>query len=148
MNLKRIHAPAGGGPHSFWNQVSQKGLRFALTLSPTWRLCTSIVKRTQGAFARPGSRYVEGPAKQAGRAAPRLVKLSSPYRFVLNRSWTIFWNSRRTNPGRQIAVLIPELVERHWYHYFLHNQRGELLRALLLAKGSQNLVLDQRAMAP
>jgi hypothetical protein len=26
-------------------------------------------------------------------------------------------------PGRDIAVLVPELVERHWYHYFLHNQR-------------------------
>jgi hypothetical protein len=37
--------------------------------------------------------------------------------------------------------LIPELVERHWYHYFLHNQRAEWLRALLLAKGNQRVIL-------
>jgi hypothetical protein len=47
----------------------------------------------------------------------------------------------RTNPGRHIAVLIPELVERHWFHYLLHNQRAEVLRALLLAKGSRHLIL-------
>jgi hypothetical protein len=47
----------------------------------------------------------------------------------------------RSNPDRQIAVLIPELVERHWYHYFLHNQRAEWLRALLLAKGNQRIIV-------
>jgi hypothetical protein len=31
----------------------------------------------------------------------------------------------RNNPDWQIAVLIPEFVERHWYNYFLHNQRAE-----------------------
>jgi hypothetical protein len=45
------------------------------------------------------------------------------------------------NPGRQIAVIVPELVERHWYHYPLHNQRAELLKAFLLVKGSRNIVL-------
>ena len=27
-----------------------------------------------------------------------------------------------------IAVLLPELVEHHWLHYFLHNQRPEMDR--------------------
>jgi hypothetical protein len=45
------------------------------------------------------------------------------------------------NPGRQIAVIVPELVERHWYHYPLHNQRAELLKAFLLIKSSPNIVL-------
>jgi len=39
------------------------------------------------------------------------------------------------------AAAVPELVERHWYHYPLHNQRAELLKALLLVKGSRNIVL-------
>jgi hypothetical protein len=47
----------------------------------------------------------------------------------------------RNNPDRQIAVLIPELVERRWYHYFLHNQRAEWLRALLLLKGNQQIIV-------
>jgi hypothetical protein len=45
------------------------------------------------------------------------------------------------NPGRQIAVIVPELVERHWYHFPLHNQRAELLKAFLLLKGSPRIVL-------
>jgi len=35
------------------------------------------------------------------------------------------------NPRRQIAVMIPEMVERHWFLQFLHNQRGSVLKALL-----------------
>jgi hypothetical protein len=67
--------------------------------------------------------------------------LPSPYRFVLTPILDYILELERTNPGRQIAVLIPELVERHWYHYILHNQRAEWLRALLLAKGGQQIVL-------
>jgi hypothetical protein len=37
-------------------------------------------------------------------------------------------------------VLVPELVERHWYHYFLHNQRAQALKALLLVRGNQRVI--------
>ncbi|MFZ0481007.1 MAG: hypothetical protein WAL71_17845, partial [Terriglobales bacterium] len=47
----------------------------------------------------------------------------------------------RTHPGQQIAVLIPELVERHWYHYLLHNKRAELLKTLLLLRGNQRIIV-------
>jgi hypothetical protein len=43
--------------------------------------------------------------------------------------------------GRMIGVVIPALVEYHWYHYFLHNQRGELLTAMLLVKGDRRIVI-------
>ena len=45
----------------------------------------------------------------------------------------------RRHPDRQVAVLIPEMVEPHWYHYFLHNQRAQWLKALLLLKGNQRI---------
>jgi hypothetical protein len=32
-------------------------------------------------------------------------------------------------------------VERHWYHYFLHNQRAAVLKALLLLKGNQRITV-------
>jgi hypothetical protein len=40
-----------------------------------------------------------------------------------------------------VAVVGPELVEKHWYHYPLHNQRAEVLKAWLLFRGSRNIVL-------
>ena len=48
-------------------------------------------------------------------------------------------SARARHPNRQVAVLIPEMVEPHWYHYFLHNQRGQWLKALLLLKGNQRI---------
>jgi hypothetical protein len=43
------------------------------------------------------------------------------------------------NPKRRIVVVIPELVEGHWYEYFLHNQRGRLLEWVLLARGNERI---------
>ena len=45
------------------------------------------------------------------------------------------------DPDRTIAVVITELVARRWYHYFLHNQRGQLLSALLLMRGAHRIAI-------
>jgi hypothetical protein len=36
-------------------------------------------------------------------------------------------------------VVIPELVEKRWYEYFLHNQRGRMLELMLLVHGNQRV---------
>jgi hypothetical protein len=46
----------------------------------------------------------------------------------------------RDHPDRQIAVLVPELVVKHWRHTPLHNQRAQLLKLLLLVRGNQRLI--------
>jgi hypothetical protein len=45
------------------------------------------------------------------------------------------------NPGRTIAVLVPELVVKHWWENLMHNQRAQLLKLMLLVKGNQNIVV-------
>jgi hypothetical protein len=47
----------------------------------------------------------------------------------------------KENPERQIAVVLPEMVELHWYHYLLHNQRAEILKGWLLLRGSQRIIV-------
>jgi hypothetical protein len=69
------------------------------------------------------------------------VVLQSPYRLILAPIVEHVLELERTHPDQQIAVLIPELVERHWYHYFLHNKRASVLKALLLLKGNQRIVV-------
>jgi hypothetical protein len=44
-------------------------------------------------------------------------------------------------PNRKIVVIVSELVERRWYHYLLHNQRGEALTALLMLSGDPQIVV-------
>ena len=141
LDLTNLRAPLVVVPILSWNRIAQKGLRFALTLSSEVQALHVDCEKDSGNFLLTWDRYVEGPAKQAGRVAPRLIVLPSPYRFVISPILDYILELERSNPERQIAVLIPELVERHWYHYFLHNQRAELLRALLLAKGNQRTVL-------
>ena len=141
LDLSDLRAPLVVVPILSWNRIAQKGLRFALTLSSEVQALHIDCEKDRGSFLQTWERDVEGPAKQAGLAAPRLVVLPSPYRFVITPILDYILELERSNPGRQIAVLIPELVERHWYHYFLHNQRAEWLRALLLAKGSQRVIL-------
>jgi hypothetical protein len=48
---------------------------------------------------------------------------------------------QKANPDRRIAVVIPELIESHWYHFFLQNKRAEILKAILLLKGNQKIIL-------
>ena len=45
------------------------------------------------------------------------------------------------HPTRKIAVLLPELVVRHWWENFLHNQRTQVLKLLLLVRGNQRIVV-------
>jgi len=141
LDLRDLRAPLVVVPILSWNRIARKGLRFALTLSSEVQAVHVDCEKDKGNFLQTWDRNVEGPAKQAGRVAPRLIVLPSPYRFVISPILDYILELERSNPERQIAVLIPELVERHWYHYFLHNQRAELLRALLLAKGNQRIIL-------
>jgi hypothetical protein len=49
----------------------------------------------------------------------------------------------RSRPECHICVIIPNLFAKRWYHYFLHNQRGDLLMARLLLGGEQRIVIIQ-----
>ena len=84
---------------------------------------------------------VEEPAREANQAVPRLTVLKSPFRFVVQPIIDHVLEIERNNPDRTIAVLLPELVERQWYQYFLHNQRARILAARLLTQGTQRIVI-------
>ena len=84
---------------------------------------------------------MKAPATEAGFPAPPLNVVKSPYRFVVNPIVDFILELEQKHPDRQIAVVVPELVEHHWYQYLLHNQRPKWLKALLLLKGSSHIVL-------
>jgi hypothetical protein len=77
---------------------------------------------------------VTEPAQKAGRKAPTLVQLPNPYRRLFGSLVDFIEKLKAENPGRRISVVIPDLVENKWHHYFLHNQRAMLLSAVLRIK--------------
>ena len=123
-----------------WSIVAKKAVRFALTISPD--VIGLQIGAEQTDDLRPDwERYVEQPVMEIGLPTPKLVEITSPYRYVLMPIVDYVLDLHKKDPTRQIAVVIPELVERHWYYYFLHNQRAAALKALLYVKGNQQIAV-------
>jgi amino acid transporter len=128
-------------PIERWSTLGKQSLEFASRLSP----------EVTGVHVEPGEkehaalleedwkRYVCAPYRAAGREAPKLEILSSPYRFVVVPVVQFVLELSAKHPDRKIVVVIPELVETRWYEYFLHNQRARLLEWSLLAHGNERI---------
>jgi hypothetical protein len=84
---------------------------------------------------------VEDPVRGAGLTPPELVVLPSPYRLILTPIVNYVLEAERTTPDRQVAVILPELVQHRWYHHLLHNKRAAVLKAMLLMKGNARIVV-------
>lgn len=86
-------------------------------------------------------RNVASPFQEAGKVAPELVLVESPYRFILGPLVDYILKVEGECPHRQIAVLVPELVVKRWWQAPLHNQRAQVLKLLLLMRGNQRIMV-------
>jgi amino acid transporter len=142
LDVTNIQPPLVVIPMREWNKMSQKGLRFALKLSPD----IFVVQVKTGAageddLTRQWRTFVEEPTRAGHLPTPHLVTIPSPYRHVFNPLLDYIIGLKQAHPDRQVAVLIPELVARRWYHHFLHNKRAAMLKALLLVRGDEDIVV-------
>ena len=141
LHIENLGPPIVILPIQGWNRIAERALQFALALSPEVHAIHVAMEEETEALEREWPQLVERPVRNAGGTPPSLVTVPSPYRLVLKPILEYVLQMEAQNPGRQIAIIVPELVEKHWYHYPLHNQRAELLKAFLLLKGSPNIVL-------
>ena len=130
-------APIAVVPMERWSRVSKQALEFASRISDEI-IAVHVEPENHSELLRDDwERYVEKPFKEAGAEVPRLTILPSPYRWVIIPVVQYVLQLSEKNPNRRIVVVIPQLVEDHWYEYFLHNQRGRLLSWALLAQGNK-----------
>jgi amino acid transporter len=126
-------------PIDHYSQVTRHGLELAS------RLTTDVIAvhvepdEHSEVLSREWDHLVVAPFKAAGDPPPKLVRLPSPYRFVIVPIVQYILQLSAEQPERRIVVVIPELSEGKWYEYFLHNQRGRLLEWLLLVKGNERI---------
>ncbi len=140
LHFDKVEEPLVLVPIQNWTKISQKGLRLACGLSKEVRaLHVSCEDESDNAFCESWHRLAQEPAREAGYPEPQLVMLPSPYRFVLRPLLDYILETQKENPGRDITVLIPELVEAHWYEGFMHNQRAVVLKGLLFVKGNKRI---------
>lgn len=141
IDLTQLGAPIVVMPASSWNRISREGLQFAVNLSSEVHVLHVDCGEDEENVRERWIECVEKPMKKAGLPVPHMKLLRSPYRFVINPIVDYVFDLEKKNPARLIAVIIPELVQKHWYQYFLHNQRATWLKAALLLKGNQRIVV-------
>lgn len=126
-------------PVDRWSSICKQAIEFASRLSPEI-IAVHVEPGEHSELLREDwQRYVEQPFRQAGAEPPQFVVLPSPYRFIIVPLVQYILELSKKHPDRRIVVVIPELVEDHWYEYFLHNQRGRLLEWTLLVHGNKRI---------
>jgi amino acid transporter len=134
LNARNLKPPIVIVPVDQWNAATEKALEFAMTLSPDVEALHVMCDADED---RPTWKWEGVPP--AGTPVPKLVTLPSPFRLVVHPIVDYVLKVEKENPDRTVAVVIATMVERHWYHYFLHNQRGQMLTALLLLGGDERI---------
>jgi hypothetical protein len=134
LSAKNLAPPIVLVPVDRWNTATEKALQFAMTLSPD---VEAMHVSCDADEEHPQWKWSEDPP--TGTQVPKLVTLPSPFRLVVHPIVDYVLKVEKENPKRTVAVVIPTLVEHHWYHYFLHNQRGQMLTALLLMSGEKRI---------
>ncbi len=141
LELTALSPPLVIVPMEHWTAISKKALQFALDISPEITALHIDCGEGPDELCNVWDKYVEEPARRMGFPPPKLVTLPSPYRLIITPILNYVLDLQRKNPDRQIAVILPELVEKYWYYYPLHNQRPAVLKALLYVRGNQKIVV-------
>ena len=141
LNLANLQEPIVVIPMARWDRITEKAMRFGLLLSKEIKVVHVHSDDEEGGLDKLWDTHVMAPIKAAGLQEPELAVLPSSYRFIIHPLMDYILDLEEKNPGRKIAVLLPELVVRHWWENLLYNQRVQLLKLLLLLKGNQRIVV-------
>jgi amino acid transporter len=141
MHVENLMHPLVIVPMDRWTRITEKGLRFAMKLSDQVQAVHVDAEDCREDVEHMWQRNVAAPIEAAHIPIPELVFVASPYRFVLMPLVNHILQVEHDHPERQIAVLVPELVVKHWWQSPLHNQRAQVLKLLLLVRGNQRITV-------
>ena len=123
------------------NSLAEKALQIANSLSAEVSVVHIERENSQRDFRQEWEKQIQPAISRANLPLPHLEIIESPFRHIVAPTLDYIWRLERDNPDRTIAVLIPQLIESHWYYSFLHNQRAAILRSVLLMKGMNRIVI-------
>jgi amino acid transporter len=142
LDLSPLEPPIVVVPVRRWDRVARQGLRFALNISSeVYALQVLLGDPRAEDLSAAWPELVEEPAKEKGIPPPRLVVVRSPYRRLFKPLLRFITSVAHAHPDRQVAVVVPEVVESRWYHYLLHNHTASVLKWLLLVRGRKGIVV-------
>ncbi len=140
LRISGLEQPIVIIPMARWDKISEKAMRFGMLMSQEVKV-VHVHGDEQNAMEAAWEPFILRPLREGGLKEPELVCVSSDYRTILSPLMDYILKLEAENPGRKVAVLLPELVVRHWWENLLHNQRVQLLKLILLLKGNQRIVV-------
>jgi amino acid transporter len=140
LRLTGLEPPIVVIPMATWDKVTEKAMRFGMLMSPDVKV-VHVDSDDSDTLGKVWEEMVMKPVRAHKMAEPELVTVRSSYRTILGPLMDYVLELEDQFPGRKIAVLLPELVVRHWWENLLHGQRVQLLKLLLLLKGNQRIVV-------
>jgi amino acid transporter len=133
-------------PIQRWTSVARKALRLAVKLSPDVR-AVQVLGADIGTEDLRGrwSKLVEAPLRRIGIERPHLETVRSPDRRLFASILDYIARVRDEHHDRIIAVIVPEMIERRWYHVLLQTHRASVLKALLDREGGPRVIVISTA---
>jgi amino acid transporter len=128
-------------PIDRWSRITEKALSFALSMSNDIRCLHVQVADDPDEICKDFDRFIADPLKAAGKCVPKLEILQSPFRYVLQPVVDYILKAEKESDIRKVCVLVPELVVLHWWENLLHNRRANLLKAILLIRGTRRIIV-------
>jgi amino acid transporter len=141
LNLTNLQEPLVVIPMARWDRIAEKALRFGMLMSKDLKVVHVHSDDEPMGLEEEWDEKILAPIQKQGLRVPELVTIPSSYRFIINPLMDYILELEHNNPGRKVAVLLPELVVRHWWENALHNQRVQLLKLVLLLKGNQRIIV-------
>jgi amino acid transporter len=142
LDAKALEPPVVVLPIRGWSGITRKALRFALKISPrVYALHVADDEKTMADLEDTWEHLAQQPALAAGLSTPKLIVVYSPYRKIYAPLKQVVSDLQRAHPGRDLAVIVPELVPTRWYHYLLHNQTAAIIKAYLHFSGFRRVVV-------
>ncbi len=147
IELERLVPPTVVVVAQDWNRLSERAVKFALTISPD--VVAVHLSKLEGPeneeheleIRARWKEEVEAPVAAAGLNAPRLMLIPAPFRKIHEPLLRLIDKLDREAPERAVAVLIPETVKSVWWQNLLHMHRASALRRALLKFGGPHLTV-------
>jgi amino acid transporter len=124
------------------DRIAEKGLRLAYELSGDVHAVQVLSEEQDVEDLRASwKEFAEDPARAEGLPPPKLELVHSAYREFYTPLLDYIEKMRERHPEREIAVVLPELIERRWYHFFFGVHRQAILRKLLLWREGPKVIV-------
>lgn len=147
VDLRNVAPPIVIVPIKRWDHLARKAIGYALCISSD--VVALHVSDLEGPDAQERlgrlrdewCDFVIRPARRNNMKAPRLDIVSSEFRSITAPLLRAIEAIEDQSPGRPITIILPELVEGHWWGYLMHAWRERRLRARVLRDGGRYVVV-------